>query len=275
MQQPQFKRWPWGVLAMAAPAVAGFAALVYTLNDPTSQHLPADERIWMAGTVFFGILGAANGYLIGIAIGDLGRSVVALPLGASMALAATFGLRYHLVAIAVIILFVSIMLNSVINGLRILSGCATSMLLMVVFMTIVASEEEGSRLPNLLLTYPLICSVVTASMPLERTVDGLVGAFLVGARASLFGMLPGVLAASLALSVYSVVMQFVPGVMPLGPVLPALGATVIGAMAANVFCMKLLFDAVYRVSNTDDEHLHENPVTVDAAAGDTVPPADA
>jgi hypothetical protein len=280
MQQPKFTRWPWGVLALTTPALAAGAALAHLLNDSASQHLPTEERIWIAGTVFFGVLGAANGYLIGIAIGDLGRSALALPLGAAIALGATYGLHFQVVAVAVIILFAAIMLNAVVNGLKILSGCAATMLLMVVLMGIIAAEGEGARPVNLLLTYPLICSFVTASMPLERSVDGLFGAFLVGARASLFGMLPGLLAFCLTMSLITLIDFLLPGSMlggTVGPVGPALCATTVGAMAANVYCMKLLFDAVYRVSNSDEEHFHEVPVTVthEAPPADPAPPADA
>ena len=268
MQQPKFTRWPWGVLAMLAPAVAALAAVLHYYNELPIAALTADERLWRSGSVFFGVLGAANGYLIGIAIGDLGRSVLAVPLGAVMAIGATQILLNQVGTVAVIIIFGVILLNAVSNGVKILSGCAATMLLMIILMAVVARESNtgNSNQAHLILAYPLICSIITALMPLERTVEGFVGAFVVGARSSLYGMIAGVIAACLSMSLFKILDTIVPGGIASGIFGAGTCSVVVGAIASNVYCMKLLFDAVYRVARDGEDERPIAPTDGERAA---------
>ncbi len=253
MQQPKFSRWPWGALAVGAPIVAGVAAAAHYQGE-LARPFPADERIWRSGGVFFGVLGAANGYLIGIAIGDLGRSVLAVPLGAAMAYGATQLLQNQIGAAVVIILFGIIMLNAISNGVKILSGCAVTMLLMVILMTVVVQDSTtGGRSAHLVVAYPLICSVITASMPLELSLLGVFGAFLVGARASLYGMIAGVVGYCLGMTFLKLLNTLVPGGISSGVFSPETGSVIFGAAASNVFCMKHLFEAVYRATREGED----------------------
>ena len=253
MQQPKFSRWPWGALAVGAPLVAGVAAAFHFQNE-LALPIPPDERLWRSGGVFFGVLGAANGYLIGIAIGDLGRSVLAVPLGAAMAYGATQLLHNQIGAVVVIVGFGIIMLNAISNGVKILSGCAVTMLLMVVLMTVVAHDGAASTNTHLIMVYPLVCSVITASMPLDPSLLGVFGAFLVGARASLYGMIAGVVGYCLGMTFMKLVEVTMPGGLAMDLVdQRGIFSMVVGAAASNVYCMKYLFDAVYRATREGED----------------------
>ncbi len=85
-KQPKFKLWPWKALALALPLVAALCAYL------ASRHSSDERRIL---TVFFIVLAASNGYLMAAAIGDLGRCLLAIPIGVCGAFAAvsllTFG----------------------------------------------------------------------------------------------------------------------------------------------------------------------------------------
>ena len=244
MLQPKFTPWPWGLLSVGVPAMAAMTTVAQFLNDPSSAT--TDERIWRAAAAFFGILGAGNGYLIAIAIGDFGRSVYALPLGALVGFLAVRGLQSPLVAGIAVLIYGVIIFNSMVNGARVLSGCAATGMLGLLLMTIVVNNigSDSSHPEHLLIGYPIICSMITASMPLDRSLEGVGGAFMVGARSSLHSMVAGMLAFAATMLIASLVQVFVRANMGL---VPLLASAVIGAMAANYFCIKGLFDVVYRV----------------------------
>jgi hypothetical protein len=71
LDKPKFTWWPLKALALAVPVLSAALSFACSANSP-HQPIP----------LFFCLLGAGNGYLIGIAIGDLGRSMIAIPLGA-------------------------------------------------------------------------------------------------------------------------------------------------------------------------------------------------
>ena len=246
MLQPKFTPWPWGVLAICAPGMAAVATVMQLIQNPVAAP-QGDERFWEAAGAFFGVLGAGNGYLIAIAIGDFGRSVVALPLGAVTGYLSVQALRSPMVAGIVVAVYGIVIINAVINGVRILSGCTATMLLALLLMTITVGNVTGEmgHEQNLLMCYPLICSIITASMPLDRSVDGVFGAFLVGARASLHSMIAGLIGFAAVMLLFAIAGQFF--WMGLG-IERLLCSSVIGAMIANIFCIKSLFDVVYRVA---------------------------
>ncbi|MCW8133702.1 MAG: hypothetical protein KIS92_25375, partial [Planctomycetota bacterium] len=77
--QPAYAFWPWQVLAAAVPlaSVLGSVAVVYSetgVRDWQTHEL--------AILTSFTIYGAGNGFLLGAAIGDFGRSMLAMIAGA-------------------------------------------------------------------------------------------------------------------------------------------------------------------------------------------------
>ena len=220
-------------------------ATIAQLNDPSSSA-QADERIWRAAAAFFGIIGAGNGYLIAIAIGDFGRSVYALPLGALVGFLAVRGLHSPIFAGIAVLIYGLIVFNSMVNGVRVLTGCSVTGMLGLLLMTIIVNNisSDESHPEHLIICYPIICSMITASMPLDRSLEGVGGAFMVGARSSLHSMVAGLLAFSANMLITSLAQAFVRTNFGMAPLLTS---AVIGAMAANYFCIKGLFDVVYRV----------------------------
>ena len=82
-KQPKYTWWPWRAIAMAVPACAvgaGAAVAAYETFDKQ------DERMRMAVLTAMTIYGAGNGFLLGAAIGDFGRSILAMLAGAMAAL---------------------------------------------------------------------------------------------------------------------------------------------------------------------------------------------
>jgi len=251
MLQPTFKFWPWGALSIAAPAVAALAAGAQLMKDAAHGPL-SDEDTWRAAAVFFGIIGAANGYLIAIAIGDLGRSALAIPLGAIAGALSISLLKSPYVASAVTLYFGVFMYCAAMEGQQMILGCFTAFLLSVLLMLIVASSfnNESSRLIHLLLCYPLVCSLVAASMPLERSFRGAYEAFGIGAQAALYSGIAGLFAlagVSILCLIVSHYSRFDLGEIQLYVAFFA------GAAVANYRCIRYMFDLLFRADTSDDE----------------------
>jgi hypothetical protein len=81
MAQPRFTLWPWGVLSLAVPAAAAIAGFELFASGVSTDQPPLELSCLVALTIF----GAGEGFLLGIAIGDLGRSIVAMLVGAAAA----------------------------------------------------------------------------------------------------------------------------------------------------------------------------------------------
>ncbi len=73
MNTVAFTLWPWRVLALVVPAVAVVAGVACATDR---QANPA----YIAPAVL-GVLGAGNAYILAIASGNLGRTVMAVPVG--------------------------------------------------------------------------------------------------------------------------------------------------------------------------------------------------
>jgi hypothetical protein len=77
---PQFSLWPWGLAAALVGEVSFVAAMMARVYG-VDGGVPA-EREMLAGLTIFG---AGNGFLIGVAIGDFGRMMLATWVGAFLA----------------------------------------------------------------------------------------------------------------------------------------------------------------------------------------------
>lgn len=82
--QPVFTWWPWRALALAVPLVAvlgGYAA------QASESAPPGWDKMKVTLLTAYTIYGAGTGFLLGAAIGDFGRSMLAMIAGAFTALA--------------------------------------------------------------------------------------------------------------------------------------------------------------------------------------------
>jgi hypothetical protein len=229
MPQPKFKLWPWATLSLAVPAAAGGAGIVFFNNDPRPL---TNDKLWDTAAVFFSVLGAGNGYLIGIAIGDLGRSLFALIIGAASGFGAVHALREPVVGVAYILGLGIVSLGTIIGGLQVISGCATGLMLSIILMFSIAHQLNSPEF-HLFVCYPLVCSCITASLPLEWTLASMAGAALSGTRAALHGMLMGVAVFAFFCAIGS------------SELIVGLGVWA-AAIVSNFFCIRSLFIAVYR-----------------------------
>jgi hypothetical protein len=233
MKQPKFQLWPWGAMALAVPAFAGSAGVIFAVKDPRSGF--PMEKFWDAAVVFFSVLGAGNGYLIGIAVGDLGRSLFALVAGAAAGLVSVHALQEPLIGVIYIFFLMILMANSILNASQVITGCTTVVVLAFVLMFSLVSHLDHPEL-HLCVCYPLVCSCNTASLPLEWTTAAMFGAALSGTRAALHGMMYG-----LVVFAFSCILGGDERIFVLG--------CISGAVVANYFCIKALFGSVYRVEH--------------------------
>ncbi|MBI3832645.1 MAG: hypothetical protein HY291_24195 [Planctomycetes bacterium] len=81
--QPVYAWWPWRAVALAVPvaaALSGYAVVA------TESQVPDLSRAQLVALTSFTVYGAGNGFLLGAAIGDFGRSILAMVMGALAAL---------------------------------------------------------------------------------------------------------------------------------------------------------------------------------------------
>lgn len=83
-QQPVFALWPWKVLAAAVPAASVLGAASVFLSEARVNNWDTQT---LAVLTAYTLYGASNGFLLGAAIGDFGRSILAMMAGAFTALA--------------------------------------------------------------------------------------------------------------------------------------------------------------------------------------------
>lgn len=83
MAQPNFTWWPWRILALSVPWVAFAGALAAWQQEEFARRIERDEQTLR---VLLALYAGGNGLLLGAAIGDLGRSLLAMFVGTAMAL---------------------------------------------------------------------------------------------------------------------------------------------------------------------------------------------
>ncbi|MCY3022741.1 MAG: hypothetical protein NTW87_27500 [Planctomycetota bacterium] len=243
MKQPEFTLWPWKVSALAVPAMALVAVLL-----ALSQS--ADKREAMV--VFFGVLAAGNAYLFAMAVGDFGRSVIAIPVGAVAGVVAVEVFK-HQEANVVYLLFLGILvITGMVRGfVRALPGCGLLILVFIAFM--IAAAAGGLRGGDVTLcvlsAYPFVCGAVTATMPLDSDLPGIWNACMAGTRAALHGLLMGAFIGIFSLPVCFVL--YAGGLLlqwrsPVAASAAFNVAPLVALLATNYFCVKYVFAAVHR-----------------------------
>lgn len=255
MSQPAYTWWPWRFLALSAPILAlGGAALA------ASEHRPRAEVL----AVFFSVLAAANGYLFAMAVGDFGRSITAIPIGAAAGYAAVFLFSYPLPnAIFITILLVIAGLSMGARLMKMLSGCVIIVFLSIALLSFigVAVNRHATAEPEIAIicSYPFVCGCVASSMPIENSLRAVIDAWLAGIRASLHGMAMGGLA-SIGLGVLVAILMSSVRSRSVEQAV-AVGFLVITLALANYFCVQNIFTAVHRAEGVRETAVIEHDNT--------------
>lgn len=260
MKRTEFRLWPWGMLALASGAAAVVAAYALAGSSAQNPRSRPDEA-WRIAAITFSVLAAGNGYLLAIGTGDFGRSLLALPLSAAIGFLTVSMLRLPYMAGICAILLLMFMVDNFILwisgesfGARVLLGCtALGVILMVIGFNMGGTNTNGSSMDNppgfsLVLSYPIVMALITASMPVDWTLDDMFGALLTGTRAGLYGLLIG----AAAFFPGTVVMS---SIRTLAPNLPVVGSVfvdglAISLLAANFTCVKILLEGARRAEAT-------------------------
>jgi hypothetical protein len=234
MSQPTFTLWPWKILSMLVPAMAmGAAALAVKNNAPTEDSF----------AIFFGVIAAGNAYLFAMAIGDFGRSVVAIPIGAVAGWLAVVIFSYTAPSIMFFLVLGLGIFSSVVTRSSTLGQSLLAMaLLLFLALGAVGGPNRADPIRSAIAGYPFVCAAVAGCMPLRRDAYGVWLAAMAGARAALHGMVAGGFVFFVtALMSRAMISLRVDGVIAHN--LPV----ILAGMFMNYYCVKYIFTAVHRV----------------------------
>jgi hypothetical protein len=202
--------------------------------------------------IFFSVIAAANGYLFAMAIGDFGRSIVAIPLGAFSGYAAVTLFSYPMPNIVFIsVLFFIALLSLTARMMKVLSGCLSMVVLFFAFFAFLGAVKNGRFMPSgdpemaLFCSYPFVCGCVAASMPIENSPSAIWDAWLAGVRAAMHGMVMGGLA-SIAVGILILISASIFSSSRRDEEFFAIAFAVISLSLANYFCVQNIFTAVHR-----------------------------
>jgi len=255
LSQPEYTWWPWRFLALSVPVLAlGGAALAAYENHPKDEVL----------AIFFSVVAAANGYLFAMAIGDFGRSIAAIPIGAVSGYAAVFIFNNPLPsALFCAVLFFIVGYSMTERMMKVLPGCLSMIVLAgAVFSFIGGTMTHARSEPEFAVfcSYPFVCGCVAASMPVENEMGAIIDAWLAGIRASLNGMIFGGLIAVPLGIVVAIVVDFSYSATYQECIV--FGYLAVTLSLANYFCVQNIFTAVHRAERNRgvqvDESLPEN-----------------
>jgi len=237
MAQPAFSWWPFRILALAVPVIAAVSGAIAAENSNARDH-----EIFL---IYFSVLGAGNGYVMSMAVGDFGRSVTAIPVGAASAWLAFSVLSYPLghFAFLVIVFFMVVAMPMSTRHAGAL-GCLTIGLLGIEALIVMnTSSGRQARELALLNAFPFVCGCITGSMPLHRTFGGVISAVAVGVQAALFGTIVSILAFILSLILIAPMARATSG---RGEIILFLLWILVCTLPANYFCIRQVFYSVYR-----------------------------
>jgi hypothetical protein len=263
-QRPAFTLWPWKVIALAVPAMA-LAAAVFA----AATHSSAPKDVL---TVFFLVLAAGNAYVFAMAIGDFGRSVLAIPLGALSGYLAVRIFWYPIVDIvylAVLAIYAALLFRG--DGRGSAMGCALVGFLFLAFLAAASrAAQEDVSLICALSSYPFVCSCVTAAMPLENTPAAVWRAGLAGVNAALHGLLLGVIFWLATMVLCAATFRSVAPSWGVADVVVI--PVVVAALATNYFCVRFLFSGVHRIEVPQERPPDEAPPQEAASTAEEAPP---
>lgn len=263
VRHPQFTWWPYRTLALAIPLLA-FGAAVGAAVNTTKQ---GNDQILEILIVFFAVMGAGTAYLFAMAIGDLGKSVLAVPAGSIAGFVAVHIFSHPVVSLIYLVVLGFLTIHAMLNGIyRTRVGCGGLILLFIGGCAVASARRSFEPSVSAVCAYPFICGVVAAFMPYDRSFGGIRSAWLAGTLNATYGM---ILAAGIAFTLFVIVAffgSFRPGRNVMDVLMIVLA--VVSLCLANMFCAKNLFYSVYRVSNEPDPAPPaESVVTTESPAG--------
>jgi len=239
-QEPEFRFFPWKALAFSMPALAALAAILARREGKDDFEILS---------IAMAVLGAGNGYLLAAAIGDFGRSLLAIPVGAGAGFLFSAAIQIHPVCVLLFIILLMFVVKTIMtefSSAPIRSvGCMGGTGIGVLIATPALIHSHESQAIGVLMLFPLVMCAVTALMPARDTLGGRIAAMNAGVVASLYGMAAAIIGvfcfgipAGLATSLW-----FRGRGDPL-----MIAASVLGAGVGNYVCIKILFRAASRVS---------------------------
>jgi hypothetical protein len=251
---PEFTWWPYRTLAILIPLIAAGAA---SMAAELEHNFTSEEYTLRIITVFYAILGAGNAYLFAMAIGDFGKSVFAIPVGAFAGMLAVQILSYGFGAgIYIAFLLLTVIRSLTVGTTRPVVGCFLIGALVLGGFGISFNLANHSPFFSALLGYPFVCGAVAACMPCDWTRAGVYSALLAGTLNAVQGM-------AMALGLYLLV-SFTLGIavalIQSGFVLAAFSILMggLGFGSINYFCVQSLFHSVYRSRREDLVVVQEN-----------------
>jgi len=247
VKRPEFSWWPYRAVALSVPVLALGAAVGSTF----ASNRVGDEQTLEVMTIFFAVLGAGNAYLFAIAIGDLGKTVLAVPAGGFAGFLAVQIFGHPPATVIYLVLLGILTIHAMLNGIfRALVGCGGLFLMFIggcVAVNIRNAFEPGLCV---ICSYPFVCGAVAAFMPYERSMGGIRSAWLAGTLNAAYGM---ILSAGIG-ATFFVIVGFAGGLIFRGSVgqILAIAGGVVSLCLANFFCAQSLFFSVYRISDEPD-----------------------
>lgn len=249
VKRPEFSWWPYRAVALAVPLLALGAAV----GAGIASTRVGDAQTQEVMTVFFAVLGAGNAYLFAIAIGDLGKTILAVPAGGFAGFLAVQIFGHPPATVIYLILLGILTIHAMLNGIfRALVGCGGLFLMFIGGAVAANFRKDFEPGLSVICAYPFVCGAVAAFMPYERTIGGVRSAWLAGTLNAAYGM---ILSAGIG-AAFFVVVGFAGGLVfrrsGIGEILGVAGG-VVTLCLANFFCAKSLFYSVYRISDEPDE----------------------
>jgi hypothetical protein len=234
--QPHFTFWPWQLMALAVPAMAvGGVVVAYFSKASATEGM----------IIFQAVLAAGNGYLFAMAVGDLGRSVIAIPAGGIAGAAAVALFQWPLAILAYVVVLGCLVLMD--RASHPVLGCLSIGGLIIFALAAGECFRHSNATPlfGMVCAYPFACGAVTATMPVDNTLARVLDAWRVGTRAALYGLLAG-FAVLLVVYMFGGVLARLVRTTAIAEVFViAVGATAI--FVTNYVCVKCVFESVERV----------------------------
>jgi hypothetical protein len=230
-----FTLWPWKMFAVLVPLLATGAGVAVALEPGCDKQLVAPAVL--------GLLGSGNAYIIAVASGNLGRTMLAIPVGVTAGFLPLVILEQP-VALILYVGFVAIWgLGSLIERTKSCLGCLALPFVVFMFGIVLvvsgahASADGAQRVLAIPLCYPFECACIAACMITGTRYKGAVEGFCDSIGASVRGLI----AAVVGLLPVSILARMLPG--------DESGAIVVGAASlviCNYFFMKNFFSAIVR-----------------------------
>lgn len=259
MRSPEFKLFPWGVLALAMPAIASVAALGYDRSPNVNHELMS--------SILLSTLAAGNAYILAIAGGRLGNAVLSIPIGAIVGFLAVPALSFQplfiiylgVAGMGCVGLMLEYLMNygaeSTMTTWLMLMASSACVALIALFCVMLGGNGLPATSPFAApICFPVVMSCIGAAMVVRSLASGAPDGFMTGFRASAAGMLRAALVGFPLLALFNAFSASVFASRGLYVVVGFL-------MLCNYFTLRSLFPQWQRV--TDDSKRTPNTLAVE------------